>query len=229
MDAVILAAGLGRRMSPLSYIIPKPLFRIGDKAVIEHIIDWLKLYGVDRIHIVLSHSGRLVESFLKVRKDVDLNFIYSSPKGTAGQLITLKDILKSTFIVNYCDSLFNFNLKELIDFHHINNSVLTLVAIKKNIPINYGVLTYTKEGFLKRWDEKPSIEVNIFTGLFAAEPEIFSYLEDRLIHLNELVVTMLKNKEKVMVYEITNEYYDVGTLKRYIKILRMYDNKIGEI
>lgn len=230
MEAVILAAGLGKRMKPLSYVLPKPLFRLGDKTIIEHIIDWLKSNGVGKIHIVLSYSGRLVESYLKNKKEVDINFIYSEPKGTAGQLIALKEHTKSTFIVNYCDSLFNFDLKGMIDFHIKNKSVLTLASIKRSIPVNYGVLTYTKDGILKRWDEKPSIELNVFTGLFIAEPLIFGYLNrDEILHLNDLVIKMIKNKERIFAYEIPGEYYDVGTLKRYIKILKVYDSKIGKV
>jgi len=147
---------------------------------------------------------------------MDFNFVYSKPKGTAGQLSDLKDFIKTSFIVNYCDSIFNFNLKDMIDFHSKNKSILTLSSIRRRTQIKYGVLTYTKNGKLKRWDEKPSIETNVFPGLFIAENRIFDYIEkDKISQLNDLVVSLLKKKELVSVYEIKGEYYDIGTLKRY--------------
>jgi Nucleoside-diphosphate-sugar pyrophosphorylase involved in lipopolysaccharide biosynthesis/translation initiation factor 2B, gamma/epsilon subunits (eIF-2Bgamma/eIF-2Bepsilon) len=76
MEGVVLAAGLGKRMRPLSYIMPKPLFILGDKTAIEHIVDWLYSNGIYRIHVVLSYSGRIVENVLKGKKKwISISFI----------------------------------------------------------------------------------------------------------------------------------------------------------
>jgi Nucleoside-diphosphate-sugar pyrophosphorylase involved in lipopolysaccharide biosynthesis/translation initiation factor 2B, gamma/epsilon subunits (eIF-2Bgamma/eIF-2Bepsilon) len=228
MKGVILAAGIGKRLRPFTYFLPKPLLRLGDKPIIEHIIDWLRINDINEIIIITNSQGRIME---KIYQDFQgITFVYSKPLGTAGQLLAVKDKIKETFVIVYCDIITNFSLKKMVDFHIKSSSTFTIATLDLSFPIRYGVITSTKEGKVKRWDEKPKIKIKVNSGIYIAEPKIFDYINPNTIsHMNELVTELLKNGLNVFSYNIEGEYYDVGTLQDYINICKLYDKKLGEI
>jgi len=234
MKALILAAGLSKRFKPLSYIIPKPLFRLGDKLLIDYIIEWLIQNKITEIIIITNKSSRLIEAYLglllKEYKNVNIDILYTKPLGTAGQLKVAESLINSTFLILYCDVIFNFSLENIITYHIQKKSIFTIGVIEQKIPIRYGVITHTKDGIVKRWDEKPSILVKVNTGIYVAEPKIFNFIEDnKILHMNELVERLIKSKENVYAYTIEGNYYDIGTFKDYVKILKNFDKELGEI
>lgn len=228
MEAVILAAGLGKRMKPLSYALPKPLLRLGDRAIIDHIIEWLKANGILKIHIVLSNFGRIIEIYLKGKEN--LNFIYARPMGTAGQLAFVKDHINGTFAVCYADQYFNFKLREMIEFHKERKSVFTIALFKKKIPIQYGIITHDRGGRVKRWDEKPLIDIKICGGIFIAEKEIFDYIpSNNILQMNELVMKLIKNNLPVYAYSVEGEFYDLGNMEEYERLNKIFEEALGNV
>lgn len=201
---------------------------MGDKPIIEHIIDWLRINDINEIIIITNSQGRIME---KIYQDFQgITFVYSKPLGTAGQLLAVKDKIKETFVIVYCDIITNFSLKKMVDFHIKSSSTFTIATLDLSFPIRYGVITSTKEGKVKRWDEKPKIKIKVNSGIYIAEPKIFDYINPNTIsHMNELVTELLKNGLNVFSYNIEGEYYDVGTLQDYINICKLYDKKLGEI
>jgi NDP-sugar pyrophosphorylase family protein len=228
MKGVILAAGIGKRLRPFTYLFPKPLLRLGDKTIIEHILNWLNANDIKEIFIVINSQGRIIE---KVYQDYPgLTFVFSKPLGTAGQLLAVKNKVKETFVIVYCDVITNFSLKEMISFHLKSSSIFTIATLELSHPIRYGVITSTKEGRIKRWDEKPKIKVKVNSGIYVAEPKIFDYIKpNEVYHMNELVNELLKAGLNVFSYNIEGEYYDIGTLEDYINICKIFDKKLGKI
>ncbi len=229
MDALILAAGIGRRLKPLSYVIPKPLLRVGDKVIIEHLVEWLISNGISSIKIVLSNFGKMVESYLSSNYK-EVQFIYSKPLGTAGQLSVVKGLMKSTFVICYADIIVNFDLREMIEYHKAKNSVFTIATHQASLPLRFGVITHNKEGKVTRWDEKPSLSFNASVGVFVAEPLSLNYVkEGRVYKMNEFVMDLLRNKLPVYAYTIRGEYYDLGTLEDYERINKIFEERLGDI
>ncbi len=229
MDALILAAGIGRRLKPLSYVIPKPLLRVGDRTIIEHLIEWLLANNISSIKIILSDFGKLVESYLSL-KYKELQFIYSKPLGTAGQLSVVKGIIKNTFVICYSDIIVKFDLKEMIEFHKANKSVFTIATYPLTFPLRFGVITHNKQGKVTRWDEKPSISFKVNAGVFIAEPITLNYVEEgKIYQMNELVINLLKSKLPVFSYTLKGEYYDLGTLEDYERVNKIFEEQLGSI
>ncbi|HLI46249.1 MAG TPA: nucleotidyltransferase family protein [Geobacterales bacterium] len=228
MEAVILAAGIGKRMKPLSYVFPKPLLRLGDKTVIDHIINWLLSNNIKDIKIVLSDVGRLVELYLKEKYE-SLSFYYSKPLGTAGQLNAVKNHISSSFLITYADVVTNFNIKPMFDFHLSNKSVFTIALKEIQIPIRYGVISHDKTGKVNSWEEKPNIEIAINAGIYIAEPEIFNYIKEEPSPMNDLVKTLLKEKKPVYAYHITGELFDIGNMEDYERANKIFEERLGNI
>ncbi|MDT7891758.1 MAG: nucleotidyltransferase family protein [Thermoproteota archaeon] len=228
MEAVILAAGIGRRMKPLSYTLPKPLLRLGDRSIIEHIIDWFLKNDIKTIKIILSDFGRLIELYLK-DKYSNIEFIYSKPLGTAGQLSVLKDRMKDTFVICYSDVISNFDLKDMITYHKSKKSDLTIATTEISLPIKYGVITNDKEGRLTEWTEKPSLMIRINSGIYVAEPVIFDYLKSDIMQMNELAKLLIASKRNVFVYHMKGEYYDLGNMEEYEKVNKIFEERLGNI
>jgi len=144
--------------------------------------------------------------------------------------LAVKDKVKETFVIVYCDVITNFSLKEMISFHLKSSSIFTIATLELSHPIRYGVITSTKEGRIKRWDEKPKIKVKVNSGIYVAEPKIFDYIKpNEVYHMNELVNELLKAGLNVFSYNIEGEYYDIGTLEDYINICKIFDKKLGKI
>jgi len=228
MEAVILAAGLGKRLKPLSYIFPKSLLRLGDKPIIEHIINWLFTNGIKDIKVVLSEFGKIVELYLREKFDF-ISFYYSKPLGTAGQLFAVKNKINNTFLITYADIITDFNINSMVEFHRSKKSIFTLALKEHSFPIRYGVITHDKEGKVKNWEEKPNITLSINIGTYIAEPAIFEYINGSLMHMNDLVKLLLKNKKPVYAYHIKGDFYDIGTFEDYEKVNKIFEEKLGNI
>lgn len=229
MEAVILAAGIGKRIKPLSYVVPKPLLRLGDRTVIEHIIDWLFSNEISSIKIVLSSFGKHIENYL-AGKYKSIQFVYSDPLGTAGQLNAIRDLINGTFVICYSDIVVNFDLKEMIKYHKEKNSSFTIATYTMSFPLRYGVISFNKEGKVLRWDEKPSISLKINAGVYVAEPVIFDFIEkDKILQMNDLVIKLIKAKLAVYSFSFEGEYFEIGTLEDYERVNKIFEERLGNI
>ena len=109
LKAVILAGGMGTRLQPYTFFVPKPLLPLGDRPLIEHLILWLKKNGVQDYVISVSYLRKMIETYLGDGSELGVNVRYarsSSPLGIGGQLLNVKPLIKSTFYLLYGDSVF---------------------------------------------------------------------------------------------------------------------------
>ena len=154
MKVVILAGGLGTRISEYTKTIPKPMIYINKKPLILHIMKHFAKYGFNHFYIALGYKGEIIKKFFKTKKfkDWKINLIETGQKTmTGGRLKRLKKYLdKETFLLTYGDGVSNVNLKKLVKFHKKNKKILTLTAVRP--PARFGAIklkgnkvTYFKE------------------------------------------------------------------------------------
>jgi mannose-1-phosphate guanylyltransferase len=198
MKAMILAAGKGTRVQPITYTIPKPLIPILQKPVMEFLVDLLRDHGFNDIMVNVSHLAQEIESYFHDGQRFGVNIGYSfegsisdrgelvgKALGSAGGMKRIQDFapfFDDTFVVLCGDALIDLDLTAAVKWHREKGSLATVVmksVPKQEVP-SYGVVVTDKDGKIKAFQEKPSIEEalsnDINTGIYIFEPEIFNYI-----------------------------------------------------
>jgi mannose-1-phosphate guanylyltransferase len=198
MKAMILAAGKGTRVRPITYTIPKPLIPILHKPVMEFLVDLLKEHNCTEIMVNVSHLAKEIESYFHDGQRFGVQIAYSfegtiredgelegKALGSAGGMRQIQDFnpfFDDTFVVLCGDALIDLDLTAAVKWHKEKKSLATVVmkSVRREEVSSYGVVVTDEDGKIKAFQEKPSIEealsTDINTGIYIFEPEIFDYI-----------------------------------------------------
>lgn len=227
IPVVIMAGGRGIRLDPFTKILPKPLIPIGEKPILEIIMEKFRAYDVKKFYISLNYRSNMIKAYFQdVPHDYDIHYIEEeTPSGTAGSLHQLNGRVDNTFIVSNCDIIVDANYADIVAFHRKRKNKITLVGAMRHFPIPYGVLEIENGGSLKEIREKPEFDFLVNTGLYILEPEILSRIpRDRVYHITHLIEHLRKESEKIGVYPIASQsWMDVGEIEAYRETLRRFD------
>jgi dTDP-glucose pyrophosphorylase len=229
---VIMAGGKGTRLDPFTRIFPKPLIPVGDKVIIEHIMDKFKGWGFSRFKLIVNYKKEMLKLYFNDNgQNYDVEF-FEEPDylGTAGGLFLLREALGETFIVTNCDTILEGDAAGFFDWHQEKGNMITIVGSHKEIIVPYGVLTMSN-GSLLNIDEKPKIDLFINTGTYVFEPEVFELVDnnrhldmDRLIQLG-----IAAFGDKVSVYPHWDGWHDIGQWDEYGRSLKCMGISLDEI
>lgn len=235
MKTVILAGGLGTRLQPYTIFVPKPMLPLGEKPLLEHIIEWNKKNGIKKIVLCVSYLRKTIIDYFEDGSSLGVNIEYAvskKPLSTAGQLKTAQAFIDGDFVCMNGDSIFNFSLRSMIKQHRKRKSFITmnLHTYKTNIP--YGVIKTDSRTNKKitGWDEKPAIKVHINTGCYIMNSEVLSYIpKNRPYGMDAMVNKIIAQKKKVDSFITTKEFIDVGDKMTYERAYQTFYKKLGEI
>jgi len=220
---VIMAGGKGTRLEPFTRILPKPLIPIGEKPVIEIIMERFSEYGISKFFITLNHKEKMIKAFFEdLENPYDISFISEKEfLGTAGSLRLIEGKSSVPFIVTNCDVIVNADYSDIYKFHCEGGYALTLLGSMQHLVVPYGVCTLNEAGDLSKIEEKPEYDFLVNTGLYILNPDTLS-----LIGVNEhldmnIFIERLQNKgEKIGVYPVSNaSWVDVGQWEGYRKAI----------
>jgi len=226
IPVVIMAGGKGTRLEPFTHIMPKPLIPIGNKPILEIIIDRFAEYGIQKFYLSLNYKANMIKAYfeeLPIAKS--LHYILEDiPLGTAGALKKLKDIIDTTFIVSNCDILIKDDYSKIVDFHKGGNYDLTLVASMQHYTIPYGVCYLNNGGDLKEISEKPEYDYLVNTGMYILEPSVIEYIPDnKLYHITQLINDLKRNKRRIGVYPVYEKaWIDIGQWEEYKNAIKYF-------
>ncbi len=235
MDAVILAAGKGKRLEPITKVIPKPLLPILDKPLIEKTIEALKTCNVKNIFVIISYKKELFEKFLK---EYDVTLItQNKPLGTADALKYVKDYVDDSFLTLFGDCLYSIeDIKNIIQ----KFSGKPILGVKySSEAYKYGVLIKEKSRY--KIIEKPSNirEGYILTGLNIFLNDIFNYIgrvkkSERGEYELTDAINLAMDNDTFEIYELKHYWKDIGTFMDYMDacfhMLKETDQKVeGEV
>ncbi len=235
VTTVIMAGGFGKRLQPFTNVFPKPMIPVGNKTIIEHIIDKLQEYNIDEFYVSLGYKHNIVRSYLKEvyrSKSPKIRYlIEKQPLGTAGSLTFLKEKIEKDILVVNCDTFFDFDFYDLIGYHKNSGNDITIVVSNSIYKIPYGVCEI-KDGKLIRILEKPELKNLVYTGMYVLKPQVLNLIpKDTTFHATELFeFAILKNK-KGGIYQIREDsWMDIGQWEEYAKVIRMIsiDNLISK-
>lgn len=223
--AMVLAAGLGTRLRPLTDLISKPMAPIVNKPVMEHIIDLLISHGFTDVVCNLHYYPEAIKDYFGDGSRWDINISYSFEEflmGTAGGVKNVEGFFEGkTFIILSGDALTDIDLNEVIRFHKEKKGIGTLVLTEVEDPSQYGVVLIDDDKAITGFQEKPlqgEEKSNLAnSGIYVFEPEIFDYMPEKSFYdFGKNVFPDLLNK-KVPYYGFKHSYYwnDVGSLEEY--------------
>ena len=199
MKAMILAAGKGTRVRPITHTIPKPMIPILQKPVMEFLLELLRQHGFTEVMVNVSHLAEEIENYFRDGQRFGVEIAYSfegriedgeligDALGSAGGLKKIQNFqnfFDDTFVVLCGDALIDLNLSEAVRRHRQKGALATLIT--KRVPrekvSSYGVVVTDDDGRVKAFQEKPAVEDalsdEINSGIYLFEPEIFEHIPD---------------------------------------------------
>jgi dTDP-glucose pyrophosphorylase len=231
LPTVIMAGGQGLRLRPLTNVIPKALIPVGDRSIIEDIIERFAEIGARRFYVTVNHKREMVEFYLKNSPagNYDISYVREDkPLGTVGSLYLLKETIKETFFVTNCDILIDQDYREIYEYHKKNGNDITIIAAVKSYRIPYGILEAGKNGILSDLQEKPEQTFLINSGMYVLEPKMMDAIPvGEYYNITDLIASTRERGGRVGVFPISEKsWYDVGEWDEYKKTLYEYGDRV---
>ncbi len=215
MKVVILAGGLGTRISEYTKTIPKPMIKICGKPIIHRIIDHYIKYGHREFYIALGYKGYVIKKYfnkIKLNKNVKVNLIETGKNTmTGGRIKRLKKFLDNTFLLTYGDGLSNINIKQLVKFHKKNKKLVTLTAVRP--PARFGFIKI-KGKSVKYFREKNALDAGwINGGFFVMEPKFLNFIKNDKTFLEQEPFKILTKKNELLAFKHEGFWQCMDTLR----------------
>jgi len=243
MKAMILAAGKGTRVRPITYTIPKPMIPILQKPVMEFLLELLRQHGFDQIMVNVSHLAEEIESYFRDGQRFGVQIAYSfegqiedgrlvgAAIGSAGGLRRIQDFnpfFDDTFVVLCGDALIDLDLTAALQYHLEKGAIATIVT--KSVPresvSSYGVVVTDEDGRIQAFQEKPSVDealsTQINTGIYIFEPEIIDFIPPNQEYDlgGDLFPRLVEKGAAFFAVNMDFEWVDIGKVPDYWQAIR---------
>ncbi len=225
MRAMIMAAGLGTRLWPLTGFIPKPMAPILNRPALYHILKLLSRHGITEVVVNLHHFPSAITSYLGDGSDLGISIRYAYEQellGTAGGVKNNEDFLSGdTFLVMSGDSLTDLDLEALVADHRARGGLATLAVKPVDDPSDFGVIVVDSGGRITGFQEKPPADEALSNlcnaGIYVFEPEIFAKIPEATFYDfgKQVFPGLLETGEPFFVHETSHYWNDVGSLEEY--------------
>ncbi len=224
IPVVIMAGGKGIRLDPFTQVLPKPLIPVGNKTMIEKVIDSFREYRIEEFYITVNYKGEMIIAYFNgIEKDYRIHFIREEEfLGTAGSLYYLKDIIKTDFIVSNCDIILKVDYSDVYNFHKQNQSRITILTSIQHHKVPYGVVEIKSGGMVSNIEEKPEYTFQINTGVYVFNKSVLDlFKEKRYIDMPEIVNHQINIGNYVCAYPVNeSDYIDIGQWQEYRENLK---------
>lgn len=223
IPVVIMAGGFGTRLDPFTRVLPKPLIPIGDKTVLEIIIEKFLDYGIEEIWLSVNYKAYIIKSYLsEINLPCKINYIQEDkPLGTIGSLYLIKGKIKSDkFILINCDTIIDVDYFDLLEFHISMRHDITMISSAVKYTVPYGVCKI-KDGLLEDIEEKPSFNFLVNTGMYLINAELLSLIpKNQPYNATDFVKEAINRGFKVGIYPISEDaWIDIGQWQEYKKAI----------
>lgn len=224
VPVVIMAGGKGTRLDPFTRILPKPLIPIGEKAILEIIMDKFHVYGVKDFFISVNHKSSMIKAYFEeLGTPYSISYIEEEkPLGTAGGLKFLENKINKDVLVSNCDIIIETDYTEIIKFHQNGGYQMTIVGSFRHFTIPYGICTIKDGGSLISIDEKPEYDYLVNTGMYLISKDVLKLIpSNKVFNMTDLVKKIKDNQGKVGVFPIDEKsWIDIGQWEEYQKTMR---------
>jgi NDP-sugar pyrophosphorylase family protein len=223
-----MAGGKGTRMKPFTNILPKPLIPIGEKTMLEVIMEEYSKYGIHEYYLSVNYKRNMIKAYFEDEpNNYEIHYIEEDePLGTAGSLKLVEHIIKTPFFVSNCDILVKGDYDKMYDFHIQGGFDLTIIGTMQHHQVPYGVCEIKEGGELIKIIEKPEYDFLVNTGMYILQPNVLDYIpENKFFHITHLIEGLKEKGGKVGVYPISEKsWIDVGQWNSYLNFVTNDNN-----
>jgi mannose-1-phosphate guanylyltransferase len=216
LKAIILAGGLGTRLRPLTYVMPKAMLPVGNKPILEKIIENLRSHGIQQIIIATGYLGRTIEEYFHdgARWDVSLSYTFSPPAGTAGQLKTAESLISEDFLAMNGDILVDIDIEEMMKKHKANGASVTVAVREYEYQLKYGMVEFDENSRITSWTEKPRLKGWMNMGLYLIQPKILDLIPaGKSCSLEyDVFPEAIRKGMRIYCFKSSSSYLDIGDL-----------------
>lgn len=226
LPVVIMAGGKGSRLKPITNVIPKPLIPIGEKTILEVIMDQFENIGCKKFYMSVNYKADMMEYYLNQldhKYDIEF-FMEDKPLGTIGSVSLLKGKITTPFFVSNCDSINDQDYRDVYEYHQKNNNDLTIVTMVKSFKIPYGVIETGEDGLMTALREKPEMNYQINTGAYILNPECIDEIpKGEFFHITNLMEKIKARGGRVGCYPVSEgSWHDMGEWPEYLKMIKIF-------
>ena len=223
LPVVIMAGGKGTRLKPLTNVIPKPLVPVGDKTILEVIMDQFEGIGCHKFYMSVNYKADMMKYYLsQLEHKYDIEFFMEDkPLGTIGSVSLLKGKISTPFFVSNCDSINEQDYRDVYDYHINNHNDMTVVTLIKSFKIPYGVIETGENGLMLDLKEKPEHTYMVNSGVYILNPELIGEIpEGELFHITHLMEKVKVRGGRVGCFPVSEEsWHDMGEWPEYLKMI----------
>ncbi|MFL1994956.1 nucleotidyltransferase family protein [Lysinibacillus irui] len=228
---ILMLGGLGTRLRPLTNDTPKPMLRVGNKPILETIIEGFKQYGYTNFIFSVNYKKEVIQDYFQNGEafDVTIEYIEEDKKmGTAGALSLLKDRPTRPFFVMNGDLLTQINFDQLMQFHMEHDSVATMCVREYEYQIPYGVIE-TDGTDLVTIKEKPIHRSFVNAGIYVLNPDVLDHIpQDKYYDMPSLFEKLIEKNSKTSVFPIREYWLDIGQIDDFNKANNEFKELLNE-
>lgn len=219
-SVLIMAGGLGTRLRPLTDDIPKPMLKVGDKPILQIIIEQFRKYGYKNIFISVNYKSDFIKSYFRDGSDFGVNIKYIEENkrlGTAGAIRLAEKYLGNSFFVINGDILTNVNFESLMEYHTKHKFDMTIGSRSYEMQVPYGVICM-KELCVTSLDEKPIYNFIVNGGVYVLNPNIIKNIpKDEYYDITQLINMLINENRRIGSFPIEEYWMDIGKIEDYHK------------
>ncbi|MDO9528154.1 MAG: nucleotidyltransferase family protein [Syntrophales bacterium] len=225
---ILMAGGYGERLMPLTKDCPKPLLKIGEKPLLEMIIESFIDQGFNNFYISVYYKADMIRKHFGdgAKWGVSINYLLEKKKlGTAGSLGLLPTSNARPMIVMNGDLLTKVDFIEMLEYHERKSASMTIGSVTHDVHVPYGTLEIEEENILKSINEKPSLSFPINAGIYVLDQKCMRFInKGARMDMNDLITNLLGIKERVFVFPIKDYWMDIGSVKDFNSACRHFSD-----
>lgn len=225
LPVVIMAGGKGTRLKPITNVIPKPLIPVGDKTILEEIMDQFEGIGCKEFYMSVNYKSDMMRFYLnQLNHKYQIEFFEETkPLGTIGSVSLLKGKINTPFFVSNCDIVIEQDYRDVYEYHQNNRNDITIVTAVKSIRIPYGVIETGENGLMTGLKEKPEQTYMINTGVYMLNPDLIDEIpEGEFFHITHLMEKVQARGGRVGCFPVSeNAWRDMGEWSEYLRLINV--------
>lgn len=213
MQAVVMAGGFGKRLQPLTHDVPKPMLPVGDKPILELIVNQLQQAGIRRLNVTTHYKPEVIREHFGDGKKFGLDIDYVSeeePRGTAGAL-SMVEVSDGPIMVMNGDVLTRVDFRAMLNFHREHQADLTVAVRQYDMKVPYGVIN-CEDAIVRSIEEKPVYKVLVNAGIYLLEPTAHRSIPHTpgKFDMTDLIDQLMREGKTVIAFPIVEYWMDIG-------------------
>lgn len=222
---ILMVGGLGTRLRPLTENTPKPMLKVGNKPILQTIVEKFAEYGYINIIMCVNYKSNIIQDYFQDGREFGVNIEYileEQRMGTAGALSLLKQKPTEPFFVMNGDLLTNVNFEHLHDFHFSTNSMGTMCVREYDFQVPYGVVNI-KDSKIISIEEKPTYKFFVSAGIYMLSPKVLDYIpQNKFYDMPTLFEKIISENKNAISFPLREYWLDIGRIEEYKKANEEY-------